>query len=313
MRYINELHEGDHVIEHYLCKQKQVLKTRGGKTYYSLKLQDKTGILDGKIWDLNDDIRDFEAYDYVKVDGEIISYQNDLQMNIRRLRKSMEGEYSVQDFIKSSPYDLNTMYDRLLSYIEKIENPYIKKLVCAFFIEDRDFIKQFKSYTAAKNIHHNYRGGLLEHTLSVVEISDFLCGRYQNVNRDIVYATALFHDIGKIKELSALPVNDYTDDGQLIGHLIMGMEMVSKKIEEIEDFPENIARLIKHSILSHHGELEYGSPKVPQTVEAMILHCADNTDAKIKCFEEFMDEDTTEGNWTAYHRMLGRSIYRTKL
>ncbi|NMA83669.1 MAG: HD domain-containing protein [Epulopiscium sp.] len=311
MRYIIDLREGDNIAEHYLCKQKQILKSRAGKSYISLKLQDKTGIIDGKVWDLGDGIHEFSDYDFIKVDATVLLYQGEPQLNIRRIRKSSEGEYDPKDYIPSTQKDINQMYEQLLAYIPTIENPYIKKLIESFLVEDEKFIKQFKYHSAAKNIHHSYMGGLLEHTLAVVEICDFLSTRYEGVNRDIVIATAIFHDIGKIQELSQFPENDYTDDGQLIGHLIMGMEMVSRKIETISGFPSTLASLIKHSLLSHHGELEYGSPKRPKTIEAFILHAADNTDAKIKIIEEAISNEAKEDNWIGYQKLFNRNLRRT--
>ena len=311
MRYIIDLREGDNVMEHYLCKQKQILKSRAGKSYLSLKLQDKTGIIDAKVWDLNDSIHEFSEYDFIKIDGTVLIYQNEYQLNIRRIRKSIEGEYDPKDYIPSTNKDIDQLYQSLLDYIPTIKNTYIKKLIQSFFVEDLEFIKEFKNHSAAKNIHHSYMGGLLEHTLSVVEICDFLSTHYEGVSRDLLLATAMFHDIGKLHELSRFPTNDYTDDGQLIGHVIIGMEMVSRKIDTIEGFPPTLANLIKHSLLAHHGELEYGSPKRPKTIEAFILHCADNTDAKIKMFEEMLSTVPQEDSWLGYQKIFGRNLRRT--
>lgn len=311
MKYIHDIKEGEHIVEHYLCKQKQSLKTRAGKTYYSLKLQDKTGIIDAKVWALSGDIQAFEEHDYIKIESEAITYQNTYQLNIKKIRRSMEGEYDPIDYIPCTTKSIEEMYQGILEYIKKVQNKYIKQLMEAFFVEDKEFIDLFRAHTAAKSIHHSYMGGLLEHTLSVVEISEFLAPRYDNVNNDLLIVGAIFHDIGKVKELSGLPINEYTEEGQLLGHIIIGLEMVSEKINKIPNFPPLIANFIKHCILSHHGELEYGSPKLPQTIEAMIIHCADNTDAKIKCFDEVINNDQSEGNWTEYHRMLQRSIRRS--
>lgn len=312
MRYITDLREGDNVIEHYLCKQKQILKSRAGKSYLSLKLQDKTGIIDAKVWDLNDSIREFNEYDFIKIDGTVLIYQNEYQLNVRRIRQSLEGEYDPKDYIPSTKKDIDELYKNLLSYIPTIKNPYIKKLIQSFFVEDEDFIKKFKIHSAAKSIHHGYMGGLLEHTLSVVQICDFFSNQYEGVCRDLLIATAMFHDIGKIHELSQFPENDYTDGGQLIGHVIIGMEMVSRKIDKIEGFPPTLANLIKHSLLAHHGELEYGSPKRPKTLEAFILHCADNVDAKITMLGEMFSSASQEDIWLGYQRMFSRNLRKTE-
>ncbi|WP_331620126.1 HD domain-containing protein, partial [Vallitalea guaymasensis] len=200
MRYIVDMKEGEQIQDHYLCVNKQVLKTRAGKTYYSLKLQDKTGVVDAKIWDLNDGINDFSEHEYIKIDALVITFQNSIQLNIRRLRKSSEGEYDPREYIPVSNRDINEMYSELLTFVNDIDNKYLSALVKKFFVEDREFIKTFKEHTAAKTMHHSYLGGLLEHTLCVLNMCKFFAGNYKVINKDILYTSALFHDIGKIKE-----------------------------------------------------------------------------------------------------------------
>lgn len=311
MRYIIDLHEGENVVEHYLCKSRQTLKSRAGKSYLSLKLQDKTGSVGAKVWDLNNDIKSFEENDFIKIDGIVLLYNNELQINIKKIRKSMEGEYDPMDYIPCTDKNIESLYGRLLSYIDTIENTYIKQLLKEIFINNEEIAKNFKTHSAAKIIHHRYMGGLLEHTLSVIEICDFLGGRYKYVNRDILIACAMLHDVGKIWELSPFPVNDYTDEGQLLGHIYIGAELVSDTAAKIKNFPPRLEVLMKHCLLAHHGEFEYGSPKLPKTMEAFILHCADNTDAKIKSIEEFIDTDSTQGNWVGYQKMLQRNISKS--
>lgn len=310
MLYIADFREGERIVETYLCKQKSILKTRGGKSYYSLKLQDKTGTVDAKVWDLNDGIHAFEAHDYIRIDATVVTFQNECQLNVKKIRRCNEGEYDPKDYIPVSERNIDEMFTELIKYVDSVKDKHIKKLLESFFKEDKEFIKKFKFHSAAKNVHHGYMGGLLEHTLSVVEICNFLAPKYRHVNRDLLMVGAMLHDIGKVEELSPLPLNDYTDEGQLTGHIIIGLEKTITKMCKLDGFPEETSRLIKHIILSHHGELEYGSPKVPQTIEAMIVHCADNMDAKIKCFEETITNDDTEGNWTSYHRLLQRMIRR---
>ncbi|WP_058486446.1 3'-5' exoribonuclease YhaM family protein [Defluviitalea phaphyphila] len=311
MRYLKDIRDGEQIIGHYLCKQKQTLKSRAGKPYISLKLQDKTGLVDGKIWDIHNEIDEFDENCFVKIDGVVSVFQGEYQISIRRLRMSMEGEYDPMDYIPCTEKDINGMIEKIKEYINKVENVYIKKLLQSFFVSDEEFLKKFTSHSAARSVHHSYMGGLLEHTLSVVEYAEFLANHYTGVNRDIVIAGAMLHDIGKIEELSEFPLNDYTDFGQLLGHIMIGVEMVTQKINIIKDFPDSLAALIKHCILSHHGEFEYGSPKRPKTIEAMIIHCADNTDAKIKLFEEAIKVEHPKGNWVGYNRMLGRNIRRS--
>ena len=311
MRYINELREGETVVGHYLCKSKQTLKSRAGKSYYSLKLQDKTGLLDGKVWDLNNEIKSFEENDFIKIEGTVLIYNNEPQINIRRIRKSQEGEYNPMDYIPSTDKDTEEMYKKLMGYISSVNDKYIKALLNQIFMKNDFVLQNLKKHSAARTLHHGYLGGLLEHTLSVTEICDFMSGRYKKVNRDILICTAMLHDIGKIYELSQFPVNEYTDDGQILGHIFIGAEMVHDAASKIEGFPKNLESLIKHSILAHHGEYEYGSPELPKTIEAFILHCADNMDAKVKAFEEAVESGSNQGNWIGYNKMLQRNIRKT--
>lgn len=312
MRYIAELKENDQVVDHYLCINKQVLKTKAGKTYYSLKLQDKSGVIDAKIWDLNDGINHFDEGDYIKVDGAVILFQGGYQLNIRRLRKSTSDEYNPRDYIPVSNRDIEEMYKMLLNYVVGISNPFMKQLVNSFFIEDDNFIMKFKEHTAAKSMHHSFSGGLLEHTLSVLELCEFYAKQYKEINRDLLYTAALFHDIGKIQELSDFPIVEYTDPGQLLGHIMISVEMVTEKIKKIDNFPVSLANLIKHCIISHHGELEYGSPKTPLIIEAFALNFADNTDAKLKALNSMLEDNKEEELWLGWQRIFDSNIRKTK-
>jgi 3'-5' exoribonuclease len=312
MRYIADLKEGEQVQEHYLCVNKQVLKTRAGKTYYSLKLQDKTGVVDAKIWDLNDGINDFNEHEYIKIDASVITFQNSIQLNIRRLRKSSEGEYEPREYIPVSNRDINEMYDEIMVFVNDIENKYLSALVKKFFVEDKEFIKAFKDHTAAKTLHHSYLGGLLEHTLCVVKMCEFFANQYSVINKDVLYTAALFHDIGKMKELSKFPIIEYTDSGQLLGHIMIGIEWIGEKMKEIVGFPEDLAHMIKHCILAHHGELEYGSPKKPQTIEALALHFADNSDAKLRTFQDVLENGDIQDNWLGWQRIFESNVRRTR-
>ncbi len=311
MRYINELREGQSVIEHYLCKSRQSLKSRAGKTYLSLKLQDKTGMVDAKVWEMTNDIKAFEENEFIKIDATVVTYQNDIQLNVKRIRRSLEGEYDPADYIPCTEKNIEEMYQKLMSYIKIIQNPYIKKLLEEIFYHNDTVSKHLKTHSAAKSIHHSYMGGLLEHTLSVTEICDFVAPRYQFVNRDILIASAMLHDIGKIIELSEFPENDYTDEGQLLGHLMIGSELIKETASHIEGFPKQIENLLKHCMISHHGEYEYGSPKLPKTIEAFILHSADNLDAKTKVIEEMIQNNTNQGSWVGYQKMLQRNIRKS--
>lgn len=311
MRYIGELREGEMISETYLCKTKQTLKTKSGKSYYSLLLQDKTGTIDSKVWELSNGIDHFEAMDYIRVEAQVTSFQGALQLNVRRIRKSQEGEYDPSDYMPVSKRDRNEMYKELLSYIEGVNNPYLQQLLKSFFVEDKEFIKRFMFHSAAKSVHHGFVGGLLEHTLAVAKISTFLADTYPIIHKDLLITASLFHDMGKLEELSAFPENDYTDDGQLLGHIYIGTEMIGEHIRNIPGFPAKLGNELKHCILAHHGELEYGSPKKPALIEAMALNFADNTDAKMQTMIELLEANEEMDTWIGYNRLFETNIRRS--
>lgn len=311
MKYIRDLREGMRTSDIYLCKQKQALKTKAGKNYFSLLLQDKTGIIDAKIWDLSNGINHFEALDYIQVEGDVNCFQGALQMNVRRVRLADKGEYNPADYLPTTRYSIEDMYRKLVGYINEIENPYLSALCKSFFVEDENFVKVFKRHSAAKSVHHGFVGGLLEHTLGVVKLCDFFCGRYPIINRDLLLSAAMFHDMGKVKELSTFPENDYTDEGQLLGHIVMGVEMLDEHIRTIDGFPAGLALELKHCILAHHGEYEFGSPKKPAMIEAAALNLADNADAKLETMTELLENGNPEDEWLGYNRMFETNFKRT--
>ena len=313
MKYIKDYREGDRVFDIYLCKHKQSATTKNGKPYENVILQDKTGTIDAKVWEPNSaGISDFDALDYIEVYGEVTNFQGALQVNVKRIRLCQEGEYNPADYLPVSSKDIEEMYAQLLSLIDSLQNSYIKKLLNAFFREDEAFVKAFKKSSAAKAIHHGFVGGLLEHTLSVAKLCDYYCSTYPILKRDLLLAAAMLHDVAKTKELSPFPENDYTDEGQYIGHIVLGSEMVAEKVKAIEGFPVHIASQIRHCILAHHGKLEYGSPKVPAIIEAVALNYADDTDAKMQTFTEVLNA-TQETGWIGYNRFFESNIRKTKL
>lgn len=313
MKYIKDYKEGDRVFDIYLCKHKQSAVTKNGKSYDTVILQDKSGTVDAKIWDPNNPgIGDFDTLDYIEVYGDVTCFQNALQVNVKRIRKCQEGEYDPADYLPVSSKNIEEMYKELLEYIQKIENPYLKKLMDAFFVEDEAFIKAFKKSSAAKTVHHGFVGGLLEHSLSVTKLCDYYCAAYPLLNRDLLISAAICHDIGKTRELSLFPENDYTDEGQFLGHIVMGSEMIGEKIKNIPGFPQILAGELKHCILAHHGEYEFGSPKKPAIMEAMALNFADNTDAKMQTFAEILN-NTNEKGWLGYNRLFESNLRATRL
>ena len=310
MRYIEQLQDGENVSEVYLCKNKIVGKTKSGKSYYSLLLQDKTGSIDAKIWELNNGIGHFDSMNYVRVDGQITTFNNALQLNVKKIRIADEGEYAQDDYMPCTKKDVDEMFADLLKLVDSLEHSYYKTLLKSFFVDDKETAAEFKRHSAAKTIHHGYIGGLIEHSLAVAKMCDYYTTYYKRLNRDLLITAALLHDIGKIYELSGFPENDYTDAGQLLGHIVMGTMMIRDRIKDIPDFPAKAANELEHCILAHHGELEYGSPKKPALLEALALSFADNTDAKIQTFMEALDAKDESG-WLGYNKMLESNIRRT--
>ena len=277
MRYIHELREGEMVSEVYLCKNKITGKTKSGKSYYSLQLVDASGTMDGKIWELNSGIGHFESMNYVKVDGQVTSFNNTLQLTIKKIRIAEEGEYDINDYMPCTNKNVDELFDKLLGIIATIEKPYYKKLLESFFVEDKALAKEFKKHSAAKSIHHGFVGGLLEHTLAVTSMCDYYTTYYPILNRDLLLTAAMIRD--KIRD-------------------------------SVPEFPAKEANELEHCILSHHGELEYGSPKKPALIEALALSFADNTDAKIQTFMEALDSKDETG-WLGYNKMIESNIRRS--
>ena len=313
MKFIKDYRDGERVFDIYLCKHRQSAVTKNGKPYENVILQDKTGTIDAKIWDPNSaGIAEFDALDYIEVYGDVNAFQGALQISIKRARKCGEGEYDPSNYLPVSSKNIELMYTEFLEYISSVKNKYLRTFLEMMFVKDEAFVTIFKKSSAAKSVHHGFVGGLLEHTLSVVKLCDYYSGAYPMLNRDLLLTAAMCHDIGKTKELSLFPANDYTDDGQLLGHIIMGVEMIGQKINEIPGFPSLLASELKHCILAHHGEYEYGSPKKPAIIEALALNFADNTDAKMQTFMEALQQ-TKESGWLGYNRFFESNLAVTKV
>ena len=291
MKYIKDYKDGDRVFDIYFCKFKSSAVTKNGKSYDNVILQDKTGTIDAKIWDPNNPgIADFDACDYIEVYGDVTSFNGALQVNVKRVRLCQEGEYNEGEYMPVSKKNIDEMYTELLKIIGSIENTYLKQLLEAFFVKDAEFAQAFKKSSAAKTVHHGFIGGLLEHTLSVTKLCDYYCTAYPILKRDLLLTAAICHDMG-----------------QFLGHIVMGSEMLSEKMKEIPGFPSMLAMELKHCILSHHGELEYGSPKKPAIIEAVALTFADNTDAKLETFTELL-ESTQETGWLGFNRFFESNL-----
>ena len=313
MKFIKEYRDGDRVFDIYLCKHKQAMVTKNGKSYESVILQDKTGTLDAKVWEPNNPgIGEYDSLDYIEVYGEITSFQGSLQVNVKRIRRCQEGEYQPENYLPMSSKNIEEMYRELTGLISGIQNKYLKNLLESFFVEDESFKKAFCNSSAAKTVHHGFVGGLLEHTLSVTKLCDYYCGAYPVLKRDLLLTAAMCHDIGKVREISPFPENDYTDDGQLLGHIVMGSQMIGERAAQIPGFPHELLAQVQHCVLAHHGKYEFGSPKIPAIIEALALNYADDTDAKMETFKEILDNARDTG-WIGYNRLFDSNLKASRI
>ncbi len=314
MKYIKDLTEGARVSDIYLVKSRTSAVTKTGKDYWNVVLQDKSGAVDAKVWDLGSaGIEEFEAKDYVDIVGTVTMFNGALQVKIERARVAREGEYEPANYLPVSKYNIDEMMAELVTMIEKTKNQYLKQLLRSFFVEDAEFISKFRFSSAAKSVHHSFVGGLLEHTLSVAKNCEYFAAHYEMLNRDLLVAAAICHDIGKVREFVPYPENDYSDEGNLLGHIVIGAEMVGERIAAIPGFPPNLANELRHCILAHHGELEFGSPKKPALIEAVALSFADNIDAKMETFMEALDSSLNPAEWMGYNKFIESNIRGTRM
>ncbi|TAL17163.1 HD domain-containing protein [bacterium] len=312
-QFIAKLHEDTELHDTFLVLQKQLSPTRQGRNYLRVTLGDKTGQLEARVWEGAEElVNRFDAGDLVYVTGMVTSYNGVLQIKAQFIEKLPEGKVEWADYLPSSSRPAQEMVAELRSLLGTIANPHLLALVNSF-LEDAPFMERFSVTPAAKGMHHAFVGGLLEHTLGVVKISSAMSVLYP-VSRDALLTGAFLHDIGKIEELTASAGFDYTMEGKLIGHLIIGRDMLKERAAKVPGFPENLLLHLEHMILSHHGELEWGSPKRPKTVESLALHLADNLDAKLMAaIESVSKSDGMSGDWTAFLKIFDRPFLRSSL
>jgi 3'-5' exoribonuclease len=310
--YLQDIKPGDKIASSFLVAEKNMAFSQKGSAYLNVRLKDKTGEIDGKVWDnamALDQV--FKKGDIVYMEGRAQTYRNALQISIITVKPCAPQDVDPSDYLPVSKVDTTAMFQDILAYIDAISSEPIKKLLTAFFYDEKT-ADLFRRAPAAKGFHHIYLGGLLEHTLSVVRLLDHAAKHYPQLNRDLLIAGGILHDIGKIYEFSYDGLIAYSDEGRMIGHLVMGVEMIDKKIEAIPDFPVQLALELRHIILSHHGEFEFGSPKRPKTLEALVIHFMDDLDAKVNAFESFVAADAAnaDSDWTTYNRFFERYLYK---
>jgi 3'-5' exoribonuclease len=313
MQTIAALKEGDWVEEIYLVTSKQVSTAKNGVTYLSLKLADKTGEIDGRLWDNADEVSGkFEREDFVRIKGMASVYQGSMQIKMKTLEKVDDSRVDVANFLEASPRNVDEMVKELRTVAAALTNVYLRQLMNAF-LDDPSFMTLFKRAPAAKTLHHNYIGGLLEHVVELVALSRDVARHFPSVDLDLLTVGAFLHDIGKVKELAVRKSIEYTTEGRLIGHISLGYEMIVEKVNAIPSFPQELALLLKHIMLSHHGEYEFGSPKRPKIQEAIIINYLDDLAAKINNFQSTIKkENIAEGSWTSYSKMHDRYLYRAR-
>ncbi len=311
--YTKDIKAGDKINEFFLVSEKNSAFSQKGAPYLNLRLKDKSGEVDGKVWDNVAELEKlFKKGDIVYIQSRALSYKNAIQLSLINIRQADDAEIDPVDYFPAAQGDIDEMFGSLMAYVDKVQGLPLRRLLDAFFGDEKTR-EQFKRAPAAKGFHHSYIGGLLEHTLSVTRLLDQVTDHYPGLNRDLILTGGILHDIGKIHEFTYDRLVDYTNEGRLIGHIVMGVEMVDAKIVAIENFPAQLAMELRHILLSHHGVLEFGSPKRPKTLEAMIVHQMDDLDAKVNAFQESIkDANDGESDWTPFHRLLERFIYKGK-
>lgn len=311
--FVKDIRSGEKISDSFLVTQKNLAYSQRGAPYLNLRLRDRTGEIDGKIWENAADWNEaFDKGDIIHAQCRAVRYRDALQLSILHLEKVADGETDPGDYFPAVAGDIEEMFAELTAFVETVASPHLKALLAAFFT-DKHIVSLFKRAPAAKGFHHVAVGGLLEHTLSVTKLLAEVVKHYVGIDRDLLIAGGILHDIGKIHEFTYDRLVDYSDEGRLIGHIVISVEMVDRKIAEIADFPARTAMELRHLILSHHGVLEYGSPKRPKTLEALIVHYVDDLDAKVNAFQEFIKAAPDDASdWTPFHRLFDRYIYKGK-
>ena len=310
--FVQDLKVASTITELYLVKAKYIRQKKSGETFLTFLLGDRTGEITGNLWeDFAQADRLIQPGDFVRVKALVNSFQGQIQLNILRIQRLEPGEVNSVEFFPSTSKDVRQMIDYLRGISNSMDNSHLRDLLSSFW-EDEAFLNAFARSPAAKGLHHVFLGGLLEHTTSVVEICEAILPHYQGIHRDLLLTGAILHDVGKIYELSFEGgVPDYTDQGRLLGHIVIGSQMVKGRIQSLSDFPPSLELQLLHILISHHGEYIWGSPKRPKTIEALIVHHVEDLDAKVIGFQQFMSQskDLNRPRWTSYHKTFERYLY----
>jgi 3'-5' exoribonuclease len=302
-------HENKVITSSFVVSSKQVKAKKNGEPYLALTLGDRTGQLEAKMWDnVEEFIEAFDQDDFLKIKGLINRYKNRYQLTIHKLRRMQESEIDFADYLPKTTKDIGELWRTLADFVASFQNQHLKALV-ELFMADPEIAERYRNAPAAKSLHHAYIGGLLDHVVSLFRSCDLMCRNYPQVNRDLLLTGAFLHDIGKTQELTYNRSFSYTTRGQLLGHMIIELEMLQEKLEKLPGFPAELKTLLEHLIISHHGHYEFGSPKLPMFPEALMLHYLDDLDSKMEAMRAQLERDAgIEGAWTTYNASLGRPV-----
>lgn len=309
--FVSDIRDRSQVDSIFLVKEKISSLARNGKPYLTLHLMDKSGEIEARVWENVDSIgARFEKDDFIAVRSKATVYLGKMQLIVSELLKVPDQEINLPDFLPEGDRSTSEMLAELTALVESCGDSDLRRLLRSFF-DDRDFLELYAKAPAAKGMHHVYLGGLLEHSLAVARLVDAMAPLYPSLNRDLLLAGALLHDVGKVREMTYLRSFDYTDEGKLLGHITIGVEMLNERLAGLADFPVETAMLLKHMLLSHHGQYEFGSPKRPKTVESTVLNYLDDLDSKINGIRTHIrKEPASQSRWTAYHRLYDRYFYK---
>ncbi len=310
-RFVTELREHESFVSSFLVRAKTLGNTRSGNPFLRVRLADRTGETEGRVWERARELDDdFSVNDVVRVHAKVERYQDKLQLNISDIERLDFKEVDPALFLPSGPEDTEELWQQLKSLAAQVQNPHLQRLLQTF-LSDHTFVQQMKHAPAAKSMHHAYLGGLLEHTVSVTRLLGRMCDHYPRLDRDLLITAGILHDIGKLEELSYQLYLDYTDAGRLLGHVVLGAQRVQEKIDKLKSFPPTLALTLQHLMVSHHGEHDFGAPKRPKTLEAFVLHYADDLDAKMNHLAKLLeDERESPSRWTPFQRVYDRYVFK---
>lgn len=310
-QFVNTLKAGDTVDEVFVLAEKNLSQKKDGNNFLNVTLSDKTGRIKGVVWDNVEEISlKVSSGNFVHVKANVSEYRDILQLVIKSMVACPVDSVNPDDFLPVTALDVDDLFDRLVKKTESMQNEHLKQLFNAFW-NDKEFVRDFKKAPAAKNMHHAYLGGLLVHTVSMVFLAEKIADHYRggSIDRELLMAGAILHDIGKLREFEYQYKIDYSDEGRLLSHIVIGLQMIDEKLDKIQNFPKKLEILLKHLVVSHHGTREFGSPEVPKTIEAFLLNYVDEIDSKVNGIRDFISQEDSVENWTSYHKLLGRHFY----